>query len=120
MPYQKIPELLHLGLDSDQQSFNKIPLTAYHFQVSFFHTIIPNPFDIRFQRVSGLSGELEMNEIVEGGNTHLKQETAWKAHYDNLVLERGVFIGSPLRIQFNITFSLLSSIPTQVLYPLYL
>ena len=111
-----------LGYNVPQLSINKNPLVAYHFEVTFFYPIprthipaIPNVFDIRFQKVSGISAEITMNEIVEGGNTKIKQEAPGKMNYDNLVLERGVFLGSPLRLHFNTTFTFLKTIPTQIL-----
>ncbi|MCP4687557.1 MAG: phage tail protein, partial [Desulfobacterales bacterium] len=87
---------------------DKKPLhAAYHFQVTFFIAgVIPNPLDIRFRKVSGLSAEIETHEINEGGENLYIHRLPTQIKYNNLVLERGMVIGSPLSVEFNVAMTL--------------
>jgi phage tail-like protein len=72
------------------------------FAVIFFVAgIVPNPIDIRFQRVSGLSATIEMTTVNEGGQNLYSHRLPRRVGYRNLVLERGFMIGSPLNLEFN-------------------
>lgn len=58
MNYLEVPEL----------SVNRTPPVGYHFAVVFFvGGVIPNPLDMRFQKVSGLSSEIDTVSYREGG-----------------------------------------------------
>ncbi|MBC7974385.1 MAG: phage tail protein, partial [Myxococcales bacterium] len=74
--------------------------------VFFVGGILPNPLDIRFQRVSGLSATIETTTVGEGGQNLYTHRLPRRVGYNNLVLERGFVIGSPLNIEFNIAMSL--------------
>lgn len=63
--------------------------------------IVPNPIDIRFQRVSGLSATIETTTVHEGGQNLYSHRLPRRVGYQNLVLERGFMIGSPLNLEFN-------------------
>lgn len=77
------------------------------FAVGFFVAgIIPNPFDIRFQRVSGLSATIETTTVNEGGQNLYTHRLPRRVGYQNLVLERGFIVGSPLNLEFNVAMSL--------------
>lgn len=72
------------------------------FAVVFFVAgIVPNPIDIRFQRVSGLSATIETTTVHEGGQNLYGHRLPRRVGYQNLVLERGFMIGSPLNLEFN-------------------
>ncbi len=89
---------------------------AYHFLVTFFvGGVVPNPFDIRFRKVSGISAEINTDEIPEGGENLYVQRVPTKIKYNNLVLERGIVIGSPLAIEFNVAMTLFKFAPGNVL-----
>ena len=100
-------------------SLTKNPPVGFHFQVTFFHTgVIPNPLDIRFQKVSGISAEVETQELKEGGQNLFKHHLPTGIRYNNLVLERGMVIGSLLNEEFNATMSLFTFSPCNVLVSL--
>lgn len=68
--------------------------------------VVPNPIDVRFQRVSGLSATVETTTVVEGGQNLYTQRLPRRVSYGNLVLERGFTSLSPLIIEFNVAMSL--------------
>ena len=83
----------------DKISFSDIPPVTFHFLVNFLHTTrkvggipipIPNPLDIRFQKVSGLGMSIDTDEIDEGGENFYTQKFPTTVSHDNLVLERGL------------------------------
>jgi phage tail-like protein len=80
--------------------------------------LIPNPLDIRFQKVSGLSVEVETEPVSEGGQNLYTQRLPKGIKYNNLVLERGMVVGSPLNLEFNATMSLFKFATSNVLVTL--
>jgi phage tail-like protein len=80
--------------------------------------VIPNPLDIRFQRVSGLSAEVNTITLEEGGQNLYIHRLPKSISYNNLVLERGFVVGSPLNIEFNAAMSLFKFAPANVLVTL--
>lgn len=95
------------------------PIVGMRFGVLFFAAgVIPNPLDIRFQKVSGLSMEVETEPVSEGGQNLYTQKLPKGVRYNNLVLERGMVIGSPLNIEFNATMSLFKFATSNVLVTL--
>ncbi|CAD5372264.1 T4-like virus tail tube protein gp19 [Rubrivivax sp. A210] len=83
------------------------PILGMRFGVLFLAGgVVPNPLDIRFQKVSGLSAEVETESISEGGQNLYTQRLPKGVKYGNLVLTRGMVIGSPLNLEFNATLSL--------------
>lgn len=86
-------------------SFGDPPL-GFRFGVFFFAGgAIPNPLDILFRKVSGLSTSVSTTEIKEGGQNVASHHLPDKIQHDNLVLERGLIVGSPLVIEFNAAMS---------------
>lgn len=99
---------------------NPDPPLSHRFGVFFFAGgVIPNPIDIRFQKVSGLSAEVNTTEINEGGQNLYAHRIPVKINYNNLVLERGMVIGSPLNIEFNVALSLFKFAPSNVMVTLF-
>jgi len=95
---------------------NKFPPTSYRFLVTFLDLgIIPNPLDIGFKTVSGLSSQVETEEIREGGENLFMQRLPKRITYSNLVLTRGMVIGSLLNRNLNLQFSTMTFIPGNVL-----
>ncbi|MCB9230936.1 MAG: phage tail protein [Bacteroidia bacterium] len=95
------------------------PPLSYRFGVVFFVAgLIPNPLDIKFQKVSGLTSTISTTTVEEGGQNLYSHRLPKKVQYDNLVLERGMVIGSPLNIEFNVAMSLLKFAPSNVLVSL--
>ncbi|MFK0733589.1 MAG: phage tail protein [Gloeotrichia echinulata GP01] len=92
------------------------PPVRFYFLVSFLiGGILPNPLDIRFQKVSGISAEIETQPITEGGENVYSQSLPTKVNYSNLILERGMVIGSPLSAEFSIAMSSMRFSPSNVL-----
>ena len=77
-----------------------------------------NPLDFRFHRVTGLESKIETDDIRAGGvNTEMLQLPNRVTH-GNLVLERGLFLGSPLTLEFNLAMNLFQMIPGEILVTL--
>lgn len=89
------------------------------FAASFFAAgIVPNPIDIRFQRVSGLSATIETTTVNEGGQNRNAHRFPRRVGYQNLVLERGLLIGSQLSRQFDIAMTTFKFMPCNVMVAL--
>lgn len=71
------------------------PLTGFHFLVSF-DTLPPSQNDSRFQEVSGLEVEMEMESFTEGGQNRFTWQLPKRARYSDITLKRGKFMGSAL------------------------
>lgn len=95
-------------------------ILGFRFGVFFFAGgVIPNPLDIRFQKVSGLSAEVKTTTVNEGGQNLYTHRLPDKIDYGNLTLERGMVVGSPLNLEFNATMSLFKFYPSNVLVTLF-
>lgn len=69
------------------------PPVGFHFSVAF--QLFPQtPNDFRFQEVSGLEMTMETEQVTEGGQNRFIWELPVRASYADLVLKRGMFIGS--------------------------
>jgi phage tail-like protein len=71
---------------------NYYPPLGFHFKVEFAE--IQGEF--QFQSVTGLSAELEIEEIAEGGENRFKHKLPVKTRYQKLVLKRGLVADSTL------------------------
>jgi phage tail-like protein len=95
------------------------PPLGFRFGVLFLALgVIPNPLDILFQKVSGLGATVETETVREGGQNLYTQLLPKHIQHDNLVLERGMVVGSPLVIEFNVAMSLFKFKPSNVLVTL--
>ncbi len=82
------------------------PILGMRFAVLFMAGgVLPNPLDLRFRKVSGLSMTVETENLVEGGQNLYTQQLPQRVSHGNLVLERGMVVGSPLNIEFNASLS---------------
>jgi len=72
----------------------KYPPVGFHFLVSF--ELNPQADDTRFQEVSGLDVEMEMESFTEGGQNRFTWQLPKRSHYSDITLKRGMFIGSPV------------------------
>ncbi len=94
-------------------------LLGFRFGVCFFAAgVIPNPLDVRFQKVKGLSASVRTTEVSEGGQNLYTQQLPVKVEYGNLVLERGMVVGSLLNLEFNAALTLFKFSPSNVLVTL--
>lgn len=88
----------------------------FHFSVSFLmKNNVNESFDIGFQKISGISAEIETDEIREGGENLLVQRVPRRVVYQNLILERGMIIGTPLSKNFDAAMTSLRFTPCNVL-----
>lgn len=71
------------------------PPVAFHFRVDV-NDEGDGDADARFQEVSGLSHELSLEELAEGGENRFVHKLPGRARYGNLVLRRGLAKGSAL------------------------
>lgn len=95
-------------------------LLGFRFGVFFFvDGTEPNPLDIRFQKVQGLSGEVTTEPLKEGGQNLYTHRLPQRVDYNNLVLQRGMVVGSPLNIEFNAALSAFEFRPSNVLVTLF-
>ena len=96
------------------------PIASFRFGVFFFAGgAVPNPVDIRFSRVSGLSSTIETVAVKEGGQNLYTRRLPGRVEYGNLVLKRGLVVASPLNIEFNAAMSLYQFAPSNVLVTLF-
>lgn len=72
---------------------NYYPPVGFHFLVEF-EGLGTTEKDHQFQSVSGLSVDIETEEIAEGGENRFKHKLPVKTKYPNLVLKRGLLIDS--------------------------
>jgi phage tail-like protein len=72
------------------------PPVGFHFRVDFAGFPGESP-DIRFQSVSGINATVPNSQTYEeGGENRFTHRLPNRASYDNLVLKRGMLIGSQL------------------------
>jgi phage tail-like protein len=95
-----------------------MPLGCRFAVVFFAGGLVPNPIDLRFQRVSGLRATIQTVSRREGGERLYTHRLPDIVEYENLVLERGFVVGSPLNIEFNVAFSQMAFLPSNVLVTL--
>ena len=95
------------------------PPLSFRFGVLFFALgSIPNPIDTLFQKVSGLGSTVETTPVEEGGQNLYTQSLPQKVKYENLTLERGLVIGSPLAIEFDKAMAQFKFTPSNILVTL--
>ncbi|MBS9426693.1 phage tail protein [Photorhabdus akhurstii] len=77
------------------------PAVSHRFIASFLFNNIPSPLDIAFQRISGLSRELQTTQHSQGGENARNTWLAEKIQHGSLMLERGVMTVTPLTRVFD-------------------
>jgi phage tail-like protein len=71
------------------------PPVGFHFLVKF--ELTPQVADdTRFQEVSGLEAEMEMENFTEGGENRFTWQLPKRTRYADITLKRGLFIQSAL------------------------
>jgi phage tail-like protein len=71
---------------------NYYPPPAFHFKVEVQG--LGNDNDVRFTDVGGLSLEMSTEEVAEGGENRFVQKYPVRAKYPELLLKRGLVVGS--------------------------
>ncbi len=95
-------------------------LLGFRFGVLFLvGGLVPNPLDLRFQKVKGLSARVETTSLQEGGQNLYTQQLPTGMKQGTLILERGMVVGSPLNLEFVATMSLFSFSPCNVMVFLF-
>lgn len=69
------------------------PPVGFHFKVEVLG-LEPDDNDVRFADVGGLTAEMTTEEIAEGGQNRFLQKFPLRAKHPELVLKRGMFVGS--------------------------
>jgi phage tail-like protein len=67
--------------------------------------IFDKHIDVRFQKVSGFRVSMSPYEFEEGGQNTYSHSLPTRYSYGNLVLERGIALGSGLNVQFHETMT---------------
>jgi phage tail-like protein len=103
----------------DLMSLKAGPPLGFRFGVFFFiGGVVPNPLDFRFKKVSGIGSTISTRTVNEGGQNLYSHRLPERVQYENLVLERGLAVGSPLVIEFNVAMSQFQFLPSNVLVSL--
>ena len=76
---------LFAALTSYVSSLNELQ-PSFYFGVS----VLPIALDAAFQEVSGLSKQMEVEEVASGGENRFSYRLPGRVKYENLVLRRGV------------------------------
>ena len=71
------------------------PPVGFHFSVEFTG-LSTSEKDHQFQSVSGLTVDIETEEITEGGENRFKHKIPVRTKYPNLVLKRGLLVDSKI------------------------
>ncbi len=66
------------------------PPLGFHFKVEFSDF----PGEYQFQSVSGLTVDVDTEDIAEGGENRFKHKVPVRTRYPNLVLKRGLLVDS--------------------------
>ena len=69
------------------------PPIGFHFSVEF-PNVSTDSKDQQFQSVSGLTVDIDTEEIAEGGENRFKHKVPVRTDYPNLVLKRGLLTDS--------------------------
>lgn len=69
---------------------NYYPPVGFHFKVEVLG--LSNDLDARFTEVSGLSVEMAIEEVAEGGENRFVQKYPTRSKYPELVLKRGLVL----------------------------
>lgn len=69
------------------------PPVGFHFSVVF--ELFPQlPSDFRFQSVEGLTVDVDTEDFKEGGENRFVHKLPTRTKYSDIVLKRGMFLGS--------------------------
>jgi phage tail-like protein len=93
------------------------PPVGFHFLV-VFELFPQTPQDFRFQEVSGLDVEVEMEPVKEGGQNRFTHQLPVRNRYTDITLKRGLFIGSGITLWCKNAIEDFLFVPTNVLISL--
>jgi len=75
---------------------DRYPPVGFHFKVEFLNLDGVKDGDARFQEVSGITSELGIEEVNEGGENRFSHRLPARAKFGNLILKRGLLKDSRL------------------------
>ena len=78
------------------------PPWGFYYKVEF--DISKNNDDVRFQSVSGLSVEYDYENFKEGGENRFEHKLPVRTRYGDIILKRGMLVGSEVIQWFNSAF----------------
>jgi phage tail-like protein len=78
------------------------PPWGFYYKVEF--DISKNKDDVRFQSVSGLSVEYDYENFKEGGENRFEHKLPVRTRYGDMILKRGMLVGSEVIQWFNSAF----------------
>ena len=81
--------------------------------------ILPSATDFRFQKVSGIGSTVSTRTFNEGGQNLYVHRLPERVEYENLVLERGLALGSRLTAGFDLAMMFFEFVPSNVLVMLH-
>jgi phage tail-like protein len=93
------------------------PPVGFHFLVQF-KIGQQTPGDSRFQEVSGLDVEMEMETFAEGGQNRFEWQLPKRAKYSDITLKRGMLIGSGIVLWCKNAFENFSFEPCNIIITL--
>lgn len=95
------------------------PPLGFRFGVFFMlEGMLPNLLDTRFKSVSGIGATLNLQSVQNGGQNLFVHQLPERVQYENLVLERGLAVGSILAQNFDDAMCNFSFHPSNVLVSL--
>ena len=93
------------------------PPVGFHFSV-VFELFPQTPNDFRFQEVTGLDVEVEMEPVKEGGQNRFTHELPVRTRYTDITLKRGLFMGSGITLWCKDAIENFVFVPTNLLISL--
>ncbi|WP_207632943.1 phage tail protein [Foetidibacter luteolus] len=93
------------------------PPVGFHFSV-VFELFPQTPNDFRFQEVSGLDVEVEMEPVKEGGQNRFTHQLPVRTRYTDITLKRGMFMGSGITLWCKNAIENFVFVPTNILISL--
>ncbi len=95
----------------------QLPTMGYKFTVIFLPGgAIPNPLDMGFQKVDGLSSTVSTTPLKQGGLNTITYQLPTGMSTENLTLRRGIMLKpSPLRAEFQVAMNAFRFFPGNVI-----
>lgn len=104
---------------TDLHRTQSAPPLGFRFGVYFFAGGADhNSLDFRFKRVSGIASTVSTRTLNSGGQNLYSYKLPERVEHENLVLERGLAVRSPLAIEFDEAMSMFRFSPSNVLVTL--
>ncbi|PWV55902.1 phage tail protein [Chitinophaga sp. S165] len=88
------------------------PMTGFHYKVNFIS--YPGKEEGNFQEVSGISVNIATETVKEGGENQFVYKLPSPPQYSNLVLKRGLLVGSSVTDWVRTTLSSFKFKPTTI------